>query len=47
VALQVPVTFLGWILAGLARQWTGSILYGTISHMGVNFIAWCAGLSGS
>lgn len=30
------------IIPGLARQWTGSVLYGILTHAGVNFIAWFA-----
>lgn len=40
VAFQLAYTFLGMLLVGLARQWTGSILYGAITHMAVNCIAW-------
>lgn len=40
VAFQLCYTFLGMLLVGLARQWTGSIIYGAISHVGINFIAW-------
>ena len=42
VAFQLCYTFLGGILVGLTRQWTGSMLYITLSHMAVNFIAWSA-----
>ncbi len=40
VAMQVGYTFLGMVLVGLARQWTGSLLYGALSHAGLNLIAW-------
>lgn len=40
VAFQLCYTFLGCMAIGLSRQWTGSILYITLSHMAVNCIAW-------
>jgi membrane protease YdiL (CAAX protease family) len=30
------------MIPGLARQWTGSIYYGIMTHAAVNFIAWYA-----
>jgi membrane protease YdiL (CAAX protease family) len=39
VEFQLAYTFVGCIWVGLARQWTGSILYGVLVHMAVNFIA--------
>ena len=42
VGFMLAYTFLGTVLIGLACQWTGSILYGAITHMGVNLIAWAA-----
>ena len=42
VMFQLGYTFLGGMLAGLSRQWTGSIFYATAAHMAVNFIAWTA-----
>ncbi len=42
IAFQLVYTFLGMLLVGLARQWTGSILYGAVTHMAVNLIAWAA-----
>jgi membrane protease YdiL (CAAX protease family) len=40
---QIAYTFVGGMLVGLARQWTGSVLYGMLSHMAVNAIAVYAG----
>ena len=40
VVFQISYTFAIFIVAGLSRQWTGSMLYFTLSHMGINFIAW-------
>lgn len=42
VVFQLIYTFAGCILTGLSRQWTGSIIYVTITHMVVNYIAWSA-----
>ena len=42
VYFMLCYTFLGMLLGGLARQWTGSILYGLVTHMAVNCIAWAA-----
>ncbi|MEM9645972.1 MAG: CPBP family intramembrane glutamic endopeptidase, partial [Planctomycetota bacterium] len=36
---QLIYTFFGACLAGLVRQWTGSIIYITVVHMIVNYIA--------
>jgi membrane protease YdiL (CAAX protease family) len=43
---QVAYTFVGGVFIGLARQWTGSILYGTLCHMAVNAIACYGGFGG-
>ena len=40
VAFQLGYTFLGCTVIGLSRQWTGSVLYITLSHTAVNCIAW-------
>ncbi len=40
VIFQMLYTFSFFMFWGLSRQWTGSIAYGTISHMVVNYIAW-------
>ena len=40
VCQQMAYTFAGGIVLGLTRQWTGSILFVTLTHMIVNFIAW-------
>lgn len=40
VAFQMLYTFLGLLLVGLSRQWTGSFLYVVAAHMAVNFLAW-------
>jgi membrane protease YdiL (CAAX protease family) len=40
VWLQLGYTYLGFVFAGLTRQWTGSLLYLTLSHSAGNFIAW-------
>jgi membrane protease YdiL (CAAX protease family) len=40
VGFQLAYVFVGCIFVGLSRQWTGSILYATASHMAVNYIAW-------
>lgn len=42
VVFQLCYTFLGGMLGGLSRQWTGSIFYAAAAHMAVNFIAWAA-----
>jgi membrane protease YdiL (CAAX protease family) len=42
VAFQLFYTGVLAIIPGLARQWTGSIYYGVLAHVGVNFIAWYA-----
>lgn len=39
VAFQLAYTAAGFMLTGLSRLWTGSILYATLSHSAVNFIA--------
>lgn len=40
VAFQLCYTFAGCMIVGLARVWTGSILYGVLTHMAVNAIAY-------
>ena len=40
VTLQIVYTFVGLLLIGLSRQWTGSILYAAATHTCVNLIAW-------
>ncbi|MBN2583275.1 MAG: CPBP family intramembrane metalloprotease [Planctomycetes bacterium] len=42
VAFQLTYTFLGLLLVGLSRQWTGSLFYITATHMAVNLIAYVA-----
>jgi membrane protease YdiL (CAAX protease family) len=39
VLFQLAYTAAGFLLTGLSRLWTGSILYATLSHSAVNFIA--------
>jgi membrane protease YdiL (CAAX protease family) len=39
VLFQLAYTFLGCVWVGLARQWTGSVLPGVVTHMAVNAIA--------
>ena len=43
VVFQLCYTFLGSLLVGLSRQWTGSIIYVTLTHMAVNYITWATG----
>lgn len=40
VLFQLCYTFSIFVVAGLSRQWTGSILYFTLCHMAINFVAW-------
>ncbi len=40
VLFQLCYTFAIFVVAGLSRQWTGSMLYFTICHMTINFVAW-------
>jgi membrane protease YdiL (CAAX protease family) len=40
VVFQVGYAFLGGLLTGLARQWTGSILYGLATHVAINGWVW-------
>ncbi|MFB3894374.1 MAG: lysostaphin resistance A-like protein [Phycisphaerae bacterium] len=40
VNLQLAYSFVGLLVIGLTRQWTGSILYATFCHTGINLIAW-------
>jgi len=40
VAFQLGYAAVGVIVVGLSRQWTGSILYGTLTHTAINAIAW-------
>ena len=42
LVFQLFYTFLGLFITGLTRVWTGSLLYLTLAHAGVNFIAWWA-----
>jgi membrane protease YdiL (CAAX protease family) len=44
VAFQLAYTAAGFMLTGMSRLWTGSILYATLSHSAVNFIAAMTGL---
>jgi membrane protease YdiL (CAAX protease family) len=41
VTLQLGYTFLGAVIVGMTRQWTGSLLYVTFAHTLGNFGAWC------
>jgi membrane protease YdiL (CAAX protease family) len=43
---QMLYTFVGGTFVGLIRQWTGSVLYGMMSHMAVNAIACYGGFGG-
>jgi membrane protease YdiL (CAAX protease family) len=43
VFFQLAYTAVGFMLTGLSRLWTGSILYATLSHSAVNLIAAMAG----
>jgi membrane protease YdiL (CAAX protease family) len=38
-AFQLTYVFVGFVLTGLSRQWTGSMLYATLTHSAVNWIA--------
>lgn len=40
VVFQLGYTAGGFLLVGLSRVWTGSILYGVLEHSLVNLIAW-------
>ncbi len=40
LVFQLMYTFAGCLVLGLSRQWTGSILYATMAHMAINYIAW-------
>jgi membrane protease YdiL (CAAX protease family) len=40
VLFQLCYTFAIFVTAGLSRQWTGSMLYFTLCHMAINFVAW-------
>ena len=42
VVFQLIYTFVLFIIVGLSRQWTGSVLYYTLTHASINFIAWYA-----
>lgn len=42
VTFMLAYTFVGLIIIGLSRQWTGSLLYGVLAHMAINLIAWAA-----
>ena len=43
IIFMLIYTFLGGMLMGLVRLWTGSILYGVVTHMAVNFVPWITG----
>jgi membrane protease YdiL (CAAX protease family) len=43
VTCQLIYTAVGFVVIGLSRQWTGSILYGTLTHSAINLVAWLAG----
>ncbi len=43
VAFQLLYVLLGALVIGLARQWTGSLVYGWITHTAANAIAWGVG----
>jgi membrane protease YdiL (CAAX protease family) len=40
ITFQLLYTFVGCVVLGLTRQWTGSILYATVTHTAVNYVAW-------
>ncbi|MCA9057818.1 MAG: CPBP family intramembrane metalloprotease [Planctomycetaceae bacterium] len=40
VLLQLCYTYLGYLMMGLVRQWTGSLLYVTFTHSLGNLIGW-------
>ena len=40
---QLTYVMVGLVVVGLSRQWTGSILYATLTHSIVNAIAWSVG----
>lgn len=40
MAFQLAYTGIGLLIVGLSRQWTGSILYVTLTHTIVNFLPW-------
>lgn len=40
VLFQLAYTFVGLVVTGLSRQWTGSALYTMATHVLVNFVAW-------
>lgn len=42
VLFQLFYTGVLGVVPGLARQWTGSIYYGVLTHSAINFIAWYA-----
>ena len=42
-SLQLLYSAAGLVLVGLSRQWTGSILYATLTHSAVNAVAWTVG----
>jgi membrane protease YdiL (CAAX protease family) len=39
IAFQMLYVAVGYVLVGLSRQWTGSILYATLTHSVINAIA--------
>ena len=42
VVFQLCYVFAGACVVGLARQWTGSLVYGWVTHSAINAIAWAA-----
>lgn len=40
VLFQLAYTAAGYLVVGLSRQWTGSLLYATLAHSAGNAIAW-------
>ena len=40
VCQQMLYTFAAGVVLGLTRQWTGSILFVTVTHMSANWLAW-------
>lgn len=42
LVFQLCYVFLGAVIVGLSRQWTGSILYVAVTHSVINAIAWWA-----
>lgn len=40
MVFQLLYTGIGLLIVGLSRQWTGSMLYTTLTHTAVNFLSW-------